>query len=411
MGIFVNNTVSNTVIANENYSGIEGAMQILIDGVRNDQALFEALIATDMMEIELINCNESSRVVALQEASAGGIFERIKEFLEKMWKKLKGLVLSFIDKLKAKFTSDNVKLVNKFAKAVRKKTFSKNFTYKYSERDDSSFTPNKDLDTISGIINDYLYNLNVGKEKINTLDTRIKEIEKEISSGKTLKTILNSIAKTDNATSDNFSEKFHKKMYKTEKECRGLDSSRLSKIIKNLEDSKDAISTAKELASDLDEFCKELIDRFDDEAEDFESKKGDFELDITSDEDSNDKSKYIIKRTKHTLYTDIYLNSNDEKVGGGAIDDKDQKVNRKTTYAAAAKLATLYSKLASVAQTAATKYTTAYLKEIKFGIAQDRKVFIKAVGWRESQNESYEDNNVLFTAIDEMVDYELSELI
>ena len=44
-------------------------------------------------------------------------------------------------------------------------------------------------------------------------------------------------------------------------------------------------------------------------------------------------------------------------------------------------------------------------------IAQDRKVFIKAVGWRDSQNESYEDNNILFTAIDEMVDYELSELI
>ena len=410
MGIFVNNTVSNTVIANENYSGIEGAMQILIDGARNDQALFEAMIASDMMEIELINCNESGRVMALQEASAGGIFERIKEFLEKMWKKLKGLVLSFIDKLKAKFTSDNVKLVNKFAKDVRKKTFGKNFTYKYSERDDSGFTPNKDLDTISGIINDYLYNLNVGKETTN-LDTRIKEIEKEISSGKTLKTILNSIAKTDNATSDNFSEKFHKKMYKTEKECRGLDSSRLSKIIKNLENSKDAISTAKELASDLDEFCKELIDRFDDEAEEFESKTGKFDLDITSDEDSTNSGQYIIKRTKHTLYTDIYLNSNDKKVGGGAIDDKDQKVDRKTTYANAAKMATLYSKLASVAQTAATKYTTAYLKEIKFGIAQDRKVFIKAVGWRDSQNESYEDNNVLFTAIDEMVDYELSELI
>ena len=392
MGIFVNNRTKlgngyDTVVANENYSGIEGAMQILIDGVRNDQALFEALIATDMMEIELINCNESSRVVALQEASAGGIFERIKEFLEKMWKKLKGLVLSFIDKLKAKFTSDNVKLVNKFAKAVRKKTFSKNFTYKYSERDDSSFTPNKDL------------------------DTRIKEIEKEISSGKTLKTILNSIAKTDNATSDNFSEKFHKKMYKTEKECRGLDSSRLSKIIKNLENSKDAISDAKELASDLDEFCKDLIDRFDDEAEEFESKTGKFDLDITSDEDSTNSGQYIIKRTKHTLYTDIYLNGNDKKVGGGAIDDKDQKVDRKTTYANAAKMATLYSKLASVAQTAATKYTTAYLKEIKFGIAQDRKVFIKAVGWRDSQNQSYEDNNVLFTAIDEMVDYELSELI
>ena len=142
MGIFVNNRTKlgngyGSVVANENYSGIEGAMQILIDGARNDQALFEALIATDMMEIELINCNESGRVAALQEASAGGIFERIKEFLSKMWKKLKGLVLSFIDKLKAKFTSDNVKLVNKFAKAVRKKTFSKNFVYKYSEYKDT----------------------------------------------------------------------------------------------------------------------------------------------------------------------------------------------------------------------------------------------------------------------------------
>ena len=404
MGIFVNNRTKlgnnyDTVIANENYSGIEGAMQILIDGARNDQALFEALIATDMMEIDLINCNESTKIVALQEASAGGIFERIKEFLSKMWKKLKGLVLSFIDKLKAKFTSDNVKLVNKFAKDVRKKTFGKNFVYKYSERDDSGFTPNKDLDTISGIIDLYIRTLNVGKTPITTdIDNRIKEIEKEISSGKTLKSILNSIAKTTNATVDNFSEKFHKKMYKTEKECRGLDSSRLSSIIKNLENSKDAISTAKELASDLDEFCKDLIDKFDDKAEDF------------GNEDEN-KIKILKIKTGDNKQIDF---SNDDSYFTNintTITTKGTDITRTIKYGAAAKIATLYSKIASVAQTAATKYTTAYLKEIKFGIAQDRKVFIKAVGWRDSQNESYEDNNILFTAIDEMVDYELSELI
>ena len=408
MGIFVNNRTKlgngyDTVIANENYSGIEGAMQILIDGARNDQALFEALIATDMMEIELINCNESTKIMALQEASTGGIFERIKEFLEKMWKKLKGLVLSFIDKLKAKFTSDNVKLVNKFAKAVRKKTFSKNFTYKYSERD-CNFTPNKDLDTISSIIKNFIGDKDLGDldtyDTNEKLDTRIKGLEKEISNGKVLKDILNTIASTNNATSDNFSEKFHKKMYKTEKECRGLDSSRLSKIIKNLEDSKDAISTAKELASDLDEFCKNLIEYFDDKAEEYgnenENKRHIFDDIYAGDNKKTDLS-----------YNNAFFVKRGTNLGKGS-----QIISYSTVKAGvAAKIATIYSKLASVAQTAATKYTTAYLKEIKFGIAQDRKVFIKAVGWRDSQNESYEDNNILFTAIDEMVDYELSELI
>ena len=73
MGIFVNNRTKlgngyGSVVANENYSGIEGAMQILIDGARNDQALFEAMIATDMKEIERSKCNESEREAAVQEA-------------------------------------------------------------------------------------------------------------------------------------------------------------------------------------------------------------------------------------------------------------------------------------------------------------------------------------------------------
>ena len=409
MGIFVNNRTKlgngyDTVVANENYSGIEGAMQILIDGARNDQALFEALIATDMMEIELINCNESGRILALQEASAGGIFERIKEFLSKMWKKLKGLVLSFIDKLKAKFTSDNVKLVNKFAKAVRKKTFSKNFTYKYSEPTGEKYDK---YNNISKKINKFIdNNLNDSIYKYdNYLDNKIKEIEKEITSGKLLKTILQEISDTDNATVDNFSEKFHKKMYKTEKECRGLESSRLSSIIKNLENSKDAISDAKELASDLDEFCKNLIDKFDDDAEKFSNE----------DENKNIPLKYKATGSyyaKDYSNTDVfYANIDSNFLPDGTPKSKGTIVNTNINAGNAAKIATIYSKLASVAQTAATKYTSACLKEIKFGIAQDRKVFIKAVGWRDSQNESYEDNNVLFTAIDEMVDYELSELI
>lgn len=405
MGIFVNNTVSNTVVANENYSGIEGAMQILIDGARNDQALFEALIASDMMELELINCNESAKIVALQEASAGGIFERIKEFLSKMWKKLKGLVLSFIDKLKAKFTSDNVKLVNKFAKDVRKKTFGKNFTYKYSERD-TSYTPSKDYKEINLEIRAILQQINLPSFKDykddKRLDERIKELEKEISSGKTIKNILKIIANTDNITLDNFNEKFHKKMYKNEKECRGLDSGRLSNIIKNLENSKDAISDAKELSSELDDCCKNLIEMFDDKEEEFSSrdKDDDYEFDVET-----------IEIGKNKTMVDISSNDNAFFAKKGAIANPGVKDHRKIKAGKAAKIANIYSKIASVAQTACTKYTTAYLKEIKFGIAQDRKVFIKAVGWRDSQNESYEDNNVLFTAIDEMVDYELSELI
>ena len=306
MGIFVNNRTKlgngyDTVVANENYSGIEGAMQILIDGARNDQALFEALIATDMMEIDLINCNESSRVVALQEASAGGIFERIKEFLKKMWEKLKGLVLSFIDKLRAKFTSDNVKLVNKFAKAVRKKTFGKNFVYKYSE---PTGNDNNGYEEASKIIRNYMVELNAAAN-VSKLDERIKELEKEISNSKILKEILNKIAETTNATTDNFSEKFHKKMYKTEKECRGLESSRLSKIIKNLENSKDAISNAKELASDLDEFCKDLIDSFDDDAEKFSNEKETKDIDLNVTGGANGNLQYNDHDIFYTNYSNI----------------------------------------------------------------------------------------------------------
>ena len=144
----------------------------------------------------------------------------------------------------------------------------------------------------------------------------------------------------------------------------------------------------------------------------------DYTFDVEVDEeeykedDGTTKTKLYTshKGNRNAYFTNLFVDDREKNTTGGGV-SKGDTIKRTVKAGIGAKIATLYSKIASVAQTAATKYTTAYLKEIKFGIAQDRKVFIKAVGWRESQNESYEDNNVLFTAIDEMVDYELSELI
>lgn len=370
MGIFTINTTKlgnsdYTVVANENYSGVAGAMQVLIDGAQNDQALFEALIATDFQEIEYARLNESAKIASLNEATGEGVFSRLKEFIKKMWEKLKGIITSFVNKLKAKFISNNAKLVSKYGTDVRKKTFGKNFVYKYSETE--LIKPSKDLDVIKDIINP--------KNDKYFAMTDYTKVEKEISNGTTAKMLYSSLV-SNGTTNDNFADKFHKKMFKSEKEYRGLDSSRLSSIMKNLENGKEEIEKVKELQDSLDDFCKDLISTYDDLADKY------------AEGDSDD----VI--LKNNIEKDLY-NTKAAKSSKGQL----------------TKMAVIYSKLASLGQTVCSKYTSAYLKEIKFGIAQDRKVFIKAIGWRDSQNESAEDTSILFNAIDESVDYDLEELI
>ena len=65
----------------------------------------------------------------------------------------------------------------------------------------------------------------------------------------------------------------------------------------------------------------------------------------------------------------------------------------------------LYSYL-SVAQTALTKTSAAYMREVQFEIKQARRVFVQAAAYRPKANK--EDMSILFDAIEESVDYEVS---
>ena len=105
------------------YFGQAGADRILAEAAQNDLKMFDAIIANDFQEAYLTRAmNEGAdcadQIVALQEASASGIFGRLKEFLKKIWAKIKGLIESFLTKIRGAVTSDNKKLVDKFKKQI-----------------------------------------------------------------------------------------------------------------------------------------------------------------------------------------------------------------------------------------------------------------------------------------------------
>ena len=124
---FLNESFVEVPEANMNYYGTSGANKIIAETIANDIAFFEGVIVSDIQEAYLSRAiNEGAselepNLVALQEASIGGIFKKIGEFFKSIWVKIKSLISRFLIKISSSLTSDNKKLVSKYASEVTRK--------------------------------------------------------------------------------------------------------------------------------------------------------------------------------------------------------------------------------------------------------------------------------------------------
>ena len=119
------------VVANEAYDDVSGTYALLEDNARNEQEIFNTVIAMDIQEAAYMNglISESSMEV-VTEGAIGSFFEKIKAFIKKVWEKIKGIFTHFMAKLNSYFMKDGKAFVNKYRKIVASKDFSK-FKYKF----------------------------------------------------------------------------------------------------------------------------------------------------------------------------------------------------------------------------------------------------------------------------------------
>ena len=110
--------VSTTeAVANENY-GSSDIGRVLYESQVNDQAFFEAIVLSDLREIDGIKEGTllESEIKALNEANVKEFFEKMRKRLKEFWEKIKGVFKDVTTKIAIFITKDAKKFLKDFDK-------------------------------------------------------------------------------------------------------------------------------------------------------------------------------------------------------------------------------------------------------------------------------------------------------
>lgn len=378
MGVYSGNRTclgsydESEIVANENYFGEAGAMQIIAESVINDFAMFEAVISNDFQEVAL---GESyAEIELLHEASIGGMFDKIKELAKKAWEKIKGLFKTFITKITVHMTRDNKSLVKKYQKEIYRKDLSK-LKFKWEKPTGVSIGENLNSDKLLGL-------LTLAKGTGNADD-----IEKKVNDSDFIDTVLSDLSNLKNTTQSDFYKEVHEAMYEDEDEVEGMTSAILSQIIETLTNSSKTLKSVKKTESNVNTFFNKLLSSIDKIRNEVTKK-------LPNEKDAENTSDYKVS----TKFGD--------KEGNFTIGDLES--NKKVSNEEYNKKLNAVYNLVNKYQQGATMVCNAEMKETKFGIAQARRLFGKAAAFNpKSVKESY----IMEEAFADALDYEFDSFM
>lgn len=353
MSIFVNESampIGNPIEAETGYIGESGAYTILAENVMNDMAMFNTIIAGDFAESKAVHENASQdQLMVLTENAGLRLIENIKAFLSKAFKKIKGLILSFIDRMNTVVIRDNKKLVDKYrAEVVGKDLTSDNFKYTWTavQGKVDDVYPSKMLDfgaKVVAIASDNTLDINNIIAGRSAVDDMLKEPVD--AKGKMLAGVfgINPIDYTKAL------DEVKENLFDDKEEKEGLSRGLLSNIMNALSTSSDLIKSLKKAQSDVDKVYNKHMS-------DLNKMKAQFERNIT-------KSK---------------TGSDEETIGS---------VNLKSVNS--------YYEFVKVEQEVVTKAIGIVMSLSKFKIKESRAVFTRAVSFR-GKTEALNNSGSLF---------------
>ena len=145
------NSFSDNIVANESYDGIVGAYTAVEENAVNEHRIFESIIGRDFTEAYVAaGALDESALEAVNEASLGGIWEKVKAFFKKMAEKISGVIKSIKDRIVIAFTRDGKELVRKYDKQIVRKINDRkmtHFTYTFYSDFDSTMKGANDIST------------------------------------------------------------------------------------------------------------------------------------------------------------------------------------------------------------------------------------------------------------------------
>lgn len=211
------------VEADMSYSGAVGCQLMIAEGFQNDFALFKQVVASDVKESKLLRESAGEdEVAALQEGALDGYWERIKAFIKKIIAKMKGILTGFVAKLEAWMGKNGADFLRKYKREIYGKDVD-GLKVRYSE-------PNANIAEWSYSFKQFGEKANIDK------DTEHSDLVDEA-----LSSALGS--KTDKG---DFRKDFHEKFFKDEEKDVEVTTSNRSEMIQFIE-RKDPIATIKKM--------------------------------------------------------------------------------------------------------------------------------------------------------------------
>ena len=370
MGMFSRNRTSlgsysgSEIVANENYYGELGALQIALEGVQNDQDIFMACLEGDFQETAGLMSGAITESQIIEEAGGAisGMIEKIKAMVKKIWEKIKGLFETFIKKINTVIIRDNKKFVEKYKREVLGKDLSK-MTYKAS----------KPKQGWKGALDDLRDDRDAAlSSAASRIDTDITQaisdpegVNEAINDGKVIDNLCAAAIK--GSDSDSFEKDYHEELFDDNEEHEGLSGSDISEIMSILE---------KKLVSNIETTKKKVDKVFSDYLKTIDKAGDRMAKNIPGDEvkekDGSDRGKSYLNVGRTDNPKNLNFRNNKES--------KDRAMKRISAI----------QRLVSVSQGFYSRLTSCQIKEMKFLISQARSVFAKAVTYnpKKSANEN-----------------------
>lgn len=388
MGIYsINNEAfgkNYEVAADESYVGTEGGLIAMLDIQRNNHAIFESLIARDFQEAYMIHEGASDEeLISFNEASIGGIIDKIKAGVKKIWEKVKGIFKNFIAKIDGIISRDTKELVKKYHKTIVVKDLSK-VKYKFSKPLAGFNTILNELkaDTAFKKYTDMVFG------KLNDDWNGIKAIGDKIRDGEYKDEIVTAIF-TANLKLKGFNDfkslkkDMHEACFDTKYEEEGVSNDTVSYVESVLNGQADDIKDIKKMQTAADKHFNALLKEIDRVKKEFA--------------DNTDKNAYTVTYGKGMV--------DKPSAPEGNLQGRTAYAGTKEAIVTGAKRAsTLHDAILNI-QTVYTQTVSYFLDEIKFNVAQCKKLYMKLATYndKKAKNEAFE---MYLDAVAEAAEYE-----
>lgn len=360
----------------EGYCGTIGCGAAIVEGYQNDWALFEAQVYSDMHEMAILK--EGGDVVALQEASLKGMWEAIKQFFIKLGAKIKAIFKAFCAKLESYFTKDLKGFVKKYEKSLDGKDF-KDMKVKFGEVKNGKYTMDKAPYPVFSEKATYTTrtNANYKPEDFDRSD-EIEQFYREASN-----------QKADDSKS--FDEWYHESLYGDEEVHDDLDPAKVRAAASRLTANTKLISEIDKHSKSVLKTIQKTIDEIDKEAKNITA--------LYTDSGTKDG------RSSKLGATTVDLNFNRDTVDRSMYGAADSKSASRQSVSDATNTIQVIRSKASCYQEVVMHITQTIMKEAKYGIAQDKKVFTAAVAYKKSTSEATLLEMIAECAADEVDEY------